>query len=323
MVKMTNVNSSPKARLPRALRRFNVLHFGWSIVRAVILLGLCFLILYPFFIKIVNGFKSLNDFLDPTVKYLPKEPTWDNWITAFKKMDYVHSLLRTLSVSLICGVLQTLISALVGYGFARFRFRGSRILFASVILVLLVPPQTILLSLYTKFRYFDVFGILRLCGVKSLPNLTNGGFLPVALLSVTGFGFRGGLFIFLMRQFYNGIPKELMEAAYVDGANVYRTYFSVIFPQGRTLMVTVFLLSFSWMWTDTFYANVLYSGYDIVARIVSAARYMSGLGVTQGTLTSGMYINTATMMLLAPLLLVFIFGQKLMVEGIENSGIVG
>ena len=143
MVKMTNVNSSPKARLPRALRRFNVLHFGWSIVRAVILLGLCFLILYPFFIKIVNGFKSLNDFLDPTVKYLPKEPTWDNWITAFKKMDYVHSLLRTLSVSLICGVLQTLISALVGYGFARFRFRGSKILFASVILVLLVPPQTI------------------------------------------------------------------------------------------------------------------------------------------------------------------------------------
>ena len=102
---MTAKSQKIKARFLRSCRRFNILSFGWSIVRAVILLGLCFLILYPFFIKIVNGFKSFNDFLDPTVRYIPKEPTWDNYVTAFEKMDYIPAFGRTLLVSVMSGVL--------------------------------------------------------------------------------------------------------------------------------------------------------------------------------------------------------------------------
>ena len=309
----------------RALHRVRARYMSYlvTIFKVLLLVELSFTILYPLFSQLATTFMTQSDLVDKTVEFFAKEPTLDNYRYLAEYTDYWVALRNSVILCVTVGLLTTLCAALCGYGFSKFSFKGRTLMFGIVLLSIIVPPQTILLSLYTKFRYFDIFGILRLCGVKSLPNLTNGGFLPVALLSVTGFGFRGGLFIFLMRQFYNGIPKELMEAAYVDGANVYRTYFSVIFPQGRTLMVTVFLLSFSWMWTDTFYANVLYSGYDIVARIVSSARYMSALGATQGTLTSGMYINTATMMLLAPLLLVFIFGQKLMVEGIENSGIVG
>ncbi|MBQ8752993.1 MAG: carbohydrate ABC transporter permease, partial [Clostridia bacterium] len=151
-------NSAPASYIKRSLRRFNLLSFCWSVIRAVILAGLCFLILYPFFVKAVNGFKGLNDFLDSTVRYIPKEPTWSNWITAFERMDYMSSLGRTLLVSVLGGVLQTFIASLVGYGFARFRFKGNGILFACVILVLLVPPQTIMIPLYETFRFFIIPG---------------------------------------------------------------------------------------------------------------------------------------------------------------------
>lgn len=308
MVKMTNVNSSPKARLPRALRRFNVLHFGWSIVRAVILLGLCFLILYPFFIKIVNGFKSLNDFLDPTVKYLPKEPTWDNWITAFKKMDYVHSLLRTLSVSLICGVLQTLISALVGYGFARFRFRGSRILFASVILVLLVPPQTILIPLYETFR--QVLG-------NSNWSLINTMW-PITILSLTGMGLRNGLYIFMFRQSFKNMPHELEEAAYIDGCGPFKTFFSVMLPSARSIIVTVSLFAFSWAWTDTFYNDLFFGERTVLA---SAVGLLSK--TFEESIMDSMLQNVGAVLAILPLAILYLFAQKAFVQSVERSGIVG
>ncbi len=308
MVKMTNVNSSPKARLPRALRRFNVLHFGWSIVRAVILLGLCFLILYPFFIKIVNGFKSLNDFLDPTVKYLPKEPTWDNWITAFKKMDYVHSLLRTLSVSLICGVLQTLISALVGYGFARFRFRGSKILFASVILVLLVPPQTILIPLYETFR--QVLG-------NSNWSLINTMW-PITILSLTGMGLRNGLYIFMFRQSFKNMPHELEEAAYIDGCGPFKTFFSVMLPSARSIILTVSLFAFSWAWTDIFYNDLFFGERTVLASAVSL------LSKTfEESIMDSMLQNVGAVLAILPLAILYLFAQKAFVQSVERSGIVG
>lgn len=308
MVKMTNVNSSPKARLPRALRRFNVLHFGWSIVRAVILLGLCFLILYPFFIKIVNGFKSFNDFLDPTVKYLPKEPTWDNWITAFKKMDYVHSLLRTLSVSLICGVLQTLISALVGYGFARFRFRGSKILFASVILVLLVPPQTILIPLYETFR--QVLG-------NSNWSLINTMW-PITILSLTGMGLRNGLYIFMFRQSFKNMPHELEEAAYIDGCGPFKTFFSVMLPSARSIILTVSLFAFSWAWTDIFYNDLFFGERTVLASAVSL------LSKTfEESIMDSMLQNVGAVLAILPLAILYLFAQKAFVQSVERSAIVG
>lgn len=308
MVKMTNGNSSPKARLQRAFRRFNVLHFGWSIVRAVILLGLCFLILYPFYIKIVNGFKSFNDFLDPTVKYLPKEPTWDNWVTAFVKMDYVHSFLRTLSVSVISGVLQTLIAALVGYGFARFRFRGSKLLFASVILVLLVPPQTILIPLYETFR--QVLGNPNWSLINTL--------WPIVILSLTGLGLRNGLYIFMFRQSFRNMPHELEEAAYIDGCGPFKTFFAIMLPSSRPIIVTVSLFAFSWAWTDTFYNDLFFSERTVLASAVALLNK-----VYDEAIMDSMIQNVGAVLAILPLAIFYLFAQKAFVQSVERSGIVG
>lgn len=295
--------------------------FFWTLIKYVLLIELSFTILYPLLAQLATTFMTETDLVDKTVEYFAKHPTLENYAFIMEYTDYFRALLNSALLCLLVAALTALSSAFCGYGFAKFRFKGKTLVFAIVVLSIIIPPQTVMLSLFTKFRYFDVFGIFSALTGRTL-TLT-GSFLPSALLAATGFGFRGGLFIFLMRQFYAGVPKELMEAAYVDGANVYTTYFRIIFPLGRTLMITVFLLSFSWMWTDTFYANILYPDTNIISRIISQSQYIGGEGVVNGTIVSGMYVNTATILVLIPLLIVFIFGQKFMVEGIENSGIVG
>lgn len=293
----------------------------WMLLKYILLIELAFTILFPLFSQFTSTFMNETDLMDQTVEYFSKSPSLDNYSFIIEHTSYFTGLLNSVLLCTMTSLFTMLSAALCGYGFAKFKFKGKLFMFGVVILSIVIPPQTVMLSLFSKFRYFDVFGLIRLFTGETV--MMTGSFLPMAILSLTGFGFRGGLFIFLMRQFYSGLPKELLEAAYVDGANVYRTYFSIVFPLGRTLMVTVFLLSFSWMWTDTFYANILYSDIDIVSRIISQSQYIGSSGVIQGTLVSGMYVNTATILVLIPLLIIFIAGQKFMVEGIENSGIVG
>lgn len=299
---------APAADIQRLLRRVKPLQLCWSVVRAVILLGLCFLILYPFFIKIVNGFKSFNDFLDPTVRYIPKEPTWDNWVTAFRRMDYLPSLLRTLEVALICGVGQTLISSLVGYGFARFRFRGNKLLFAFVILVLLVPPQTILIPLYKTFR--QVLGNPDWSLINTL--------WPIVVLSLTCMGLRNGLYIFMFRQSFKNMPRELEEAAYIDGCGPFRTFFAVMLPSARPILVTVSLFAFSWSWTDTFYNDLFFGGRTVLA---SAVALLTNL--YEEAVMNSMIQNVGAVMAILPLALIYLFAQRSFVQSVERSGIVG
>lgn len=304
---MTAKSQKIKARFLRSCRRFNILSFGWSIVRAVILLGLCFLILYPFFIKIVNGFKSFNDFLDPTVRYIPKEPTWDNYVTAFEKMDYIPAFGRTLLVSVMSGVLQTLTSAIVGYGFARFHFRGNKALFACVILVLLVPPQTIMIPLYEIFRFF----------LGTSTSLINTQW-PMLILSLTGLGLRNGLYIFMFRQSFRNMPKELEEAAYIDGCGVFRTFFSIMLPSAKSIIVTVLLFAFSWQWTDTFYNELFFSGQSVLA---SSVQLLTNL--YDESVMNSMIQNVGAVLAVLPLAIFYLFAQRSFVQSVERSGIVG
>ena len=304
---MTAKSQKIKARFLRSCRRFNILSFGWSIVRAVILLGLCFLILYPFFIKIVNGFKSFNDFLDPTVRYIPKEPTWDNYVTAFEKMDYIPAFGRTLLVSVMSGVLQTLTSAIVGYGFARFHFRGNKALFAYVILVLLVPPQTIMIPLYEIFRFF----------LGTSTSLINTQW-PMLILSLTGLGLRNGLYIFMFRQSFRNMPKELEEAAYIDGCGVFRTFFSIMLPSAKSIIVTVLLFAFSWQWTDTFYNELFFSGQSVLA---SSVQLLTNL--YDESVMNSMIQNVGAVLAVLPLAIFYLFAQRSFVQSVERSGIVG
>lgn len=144
-------------------------------------------------------------------------------------MSYGTSIINTIVVSLTIAVLQIAVCTLVGYGFARFDFPLKKFWFLCVMLVIVVPPQTISTSLYLHFRYFDLFGIIEAVTGSSL-NLRDS-VLPYYLMSAGCMGLKNGLYIFMIRQYFRNIPKELEEAAYVDGCGTLKTFVRIMLPR--------------------------------------------------------------------------------------------
>lgn len=297
---------SRRARLrAKYLQRDAALRFLWAILRAGLLIGLCYVILYPFFTKAINAFKTYADLIDPTVRFLPKHLTTEYVQRALQKMQYPKALLNTVLLSTMVGAVQTIVCAVVGYGFAKFRFKGNGALFFFVILMLVVPPQTILVPLFTKFRFF--LGSINLIDTP----------LPMLIMGLTCTGFKNGLYVFLFRQFFRNVPTELNEAASLDGYGPYRTFLHIMIPTAVPMLTTVFLLSFSWQWTDTLYNSLFFKNTPLLANTVSAVA-AGELRAVAGNLT-----NAAALLAVLPLALVYIFAQKAFVGSIDRAGLVG
>lgn len=300
---------------------------AWSIIRLLILLGVSYVILYPLFSKIVLLFMDKADLIDPTVKWVPRHVTLENIDILIKIIDYFPNLLRSLAVSLIMAILQVISCTLTAYGFSRFRFHGRNILFGLVIATLLVPPQVYIVPLYTQFKDFDIFNIFKTI-FPDYSGVILDTLWPFVVLSATGMGIRAGLSIYVLRQSLLALPRELDEAAKVDGAGAFRTFLQVIIPNASSTILLIFLLSFIWQWNDTTYIGFFAPAFDTMAQILSNlsttvvvffgdAMYKGSTEYINMLSSGGLLLGTI------PIILVFIFCQKGFVQGIERSGLVG
>lgn len=294
----------------------------YKLFRFILLLGVSYVILYPFFAKISASFMSPDDFVDVTVKLIPKYPTLDQYKYIITENNYFKAMFNTATLSLMCGVVQTFICCFVGYGFAKYKFKGNKLLFLLVIFTMVVPHEVIQLSMFFKFRYFDVLGLFKLIKGEGLKLIDSNW--PLALLSLTGLGFKNGLYIFIMRQFFKGVPDELEESAYIDGSGVFKTFFTIILPLSIPMMVTIFLFAFSWQWTDNFYSELLYvsSKSLLLPKIVKIPKSLQ-ITYAGSTLYNSAIYNTCALLIIAPLIVIYLFCQKSFVQGIERSGITG
>ncbi len=301
----------------------------WSIVRGVIIIGICFTILQPLFVKLSVSFMSERDLFDSGVKYIPKHFTLNNYKLALKGMDYWRSLLRTFLLSGGVALLQLAACMLTAYGFARFRFPFKKILFGCVILMLIVPPQIIMLPLFMHFRFFDIFGIFK--AIKGAPVSLLDSYWPFIIQAMTCTGFKNGLFIYMLRQFFKGMPRELEEAAFMDGCTKLRTFVNIIIPSSVPMMVTIFLFGFVWQWMDSFYTSLYLKGTMVIpvaldSLAASVYNEYSNFGGSMNFISPGyisMMNNTGTILTMLPLIVIYIICQRYFVEGIERSGIVG
>ena len=309
---------------------YTVKNIVWYLFRFLLLVGVSYIILFPFFSKVSSSFMSETDFVDVTVRLIPKSPTFQTYEAILSENNYFLAFGNTFALSLVCAVLQTFVCCFIGYGFAKFKFKGSGILFLLVIFTMIVPHSTLKLSMFLNFKDFDIlgiFGLLHKIGLLERPGIpmldTNW---PLWILSITGLAFKNGLFIFLMRQFYRGIPDELEESAYLDGSGVFKTFFTIIIPLAVTMIVTVFMFSFCWQWTDTFYSNLFYTqtGPMLLPRIIKVPDTLSELAEASSSPLFGAAIkNTCGILIIIPLVIMYLFGQKYIVQGIERSGITG
>lgn len=293
----------------------------WKVFRFVILFGLGFVIMYPLIYMISCAFREKADMSDPTVMWIPRHYTFDVITETLDAMDYWETLGTTLLLNIGCSLFQVISCAVTGYGFARFKFRGKKLLFGIVIMMILVPHQVISLPLYTQFRYFGIKGLFSL-------NLIDTK-LTMYLPAMTANGIRAGLMILIFRQFFKGMPRELEDAAYIDGCGPFMTFVRVMVPNAASAFLTVFLFSVVWYWNDYYVSSTFFTNTKTIAIMLSnldnelKATLFDDPTVQISDREQIVWKEAGCLLSIAPVLLMYVFLQKHFTEGIERSGIVG
>ena len=280
-----------------------------------LLICVSFVFLYPFLYLVITSLKSPEDLLDITVKWVPTRLYAENYAIAYTYLYYWKFFANSLSVTAL-GVLGNLLSgSMIAYGFSRYTFKGRNLLFLLVILTVIIPVQTIIIPM--SIQYADLGWVNTL--------------LPLIVPNFFGFGLRGGLYIFVFRQFFIGLPKELEEAAQIDGCGALRTYIRIILPNAKPAITVNAILSMVWHWND-YYEPVFYitsSDKRLLPQVLASVAYhirnsagADSLANEEAVYTLGVLMAAAVLVLL-PIVLVFFLLQRQFMEGIEHTGIVG
>lgn len=319
-IRMRNMNKEEIAYL----RKKRMYEKCWPVFRFLILFGLGFVILTPLIFMISYGFRENRDMNDPTVMWIPRNVTLRIMKQTISAMGLTRGitdnnpLFNTLVLNIGCSLCQVATCAITGYGFARFKFKGRNLLFAVVILMILVPTQIISIPLYDTFRNF-FFGRVNLINTLWVM------YLPAIMAN----GIRAGLMIFIFRQFFRGLPKELEDAAYLDGCGPFNTFLKVMVPNAASSFLTVFLFSIVWYWNDYYVASSFFTNKETISTVLK--NLDSTLNKTIFNNASAqisarekiVWLEAGCLISITPMLVLYGLLQKHFTEGIERSGLVG
>lgn len=294
-----------------------------NIFRFLIIVGISYVILSPVLGIVVSSFFSDTDAYNPMVYMIPQDPTTARYDLVMERLDYWVTCGKTLLYSATLMIIQVVICSMVGYGFARFNFPGKNLLFACVVVMIVIPTHTIMLPLYTTFKNFDPFGIMTL--IKGAPINLMGTSIPMYIMTALGCGLRSGLYIYIFNQFFRGLPKEIEEAAFVDGAGVWYTYFRIMLVNAMPSVITVAVFSMVWQYNDTFYANLFLISSDVIIskKISTLQATIANLDKILDPTIQELYLDAGIVLIMLPVVLIYVVLQKYFIEGVERSGIVG
>lgn len=294
-----------------------------GLIRFAILFGVGYVILAPVIGMIAKSLMSDADAYNPMVYIIPQNPTFAKYELVIKRLDYWPTMGRDLAYTITMMLVQILMCSMVGYGFARFNFPFKNLLFGCVVVMIIIPTHTIMLPLYMTFRNFNPLGLIKLFTGKTV-NLM-GTVWPMYMMTFFACGLRSGLYIYIFNQFFRGLPKEIEEAAFVDGASVWYTYFRIMLINAMPAVITVAVFSLVWQYNDTFYANLFGISDSIVLskRIASLASTIANNDKIMSITLQQLYVNAGVILMILPIIIVYLFLQKQFIEGVERSGIVG
>lgn len=297
-----------------------------TIIRLIFLISVGYIIVYPLFAMIAYTLMSHADVLDPSVIWIARHPTTENLEIAWDSLNYLEGFTQTILVGVISALIEVFSCAVIAYGFARFNFKGKGFLFGLVLLTAIVPVQVLSIPLYLNFRFMDFGGLTQIIGgmfgnpeyVIDATNTPWTFYLP----SIFGVGLRSGIFIFIYRQFFLGLPKELEEASYIDGAGPIKTFLRVIIPSSGVVFTTVTIFSIIWHWNE-YYLSVLYFQTDFPLSVslagIGTALESQGLAFDSAAGPT----SAACLLYILPVLIMFIFMQKKFIQSVDRVGIVG
>lgn len=305
-----------------------------DIVFFSLIIGLCFAILYPIIKLLPIVFNDVEDLGNPDVIWVPIKFSIISFRAAIRLVfGNGMPMLQSLGYAGVIAVIQIFVCALAGYTLGRVEFRGRNIIMVLVVITFVVPPQSLLISQYLRFKNFDIFGLI---------SMINGGPIDLInkpytlyIIALLGFGVKQSMFVFIFRQFFKGLPTELEEAALIDGCSFYKSFFKVALPNAVPAIMTVAILAFVWNYGDTYYTGYFNPDGPYVSiklartflpanntNVLYAIRTWFGVPAAT-TLAFDAAKQAAAIIYMFPLLIVYFLLQKRIVENFEQSGIVG
>ena len=317
MFKLNSISIAPEKKV---LYKKNAANVAVNIVRYFFLLALSYVVLYQLFFMISYSVRPRGDLYNPSVVWIPTSLTFEHFQNAFEQLDYLNTGLVSLWLMEVSALIEVMMCAVVAYGFARFDFREKNLVFFLVLVTIIVPVQLLIIPMYINYSHFDIMGIGKfLIDTFNLPDfrpsIVNTG-LTFWLPSLFGVGVRSGLFIFIYRKFFEGLPRELEEAAYVDGAGPLRTFVSVILPSSGVVFLTVTIFSTIWHWNESY----LTSMYNQLNPPLAVQLENIKSTILKDSRSAGM---AACLLFIAPVLIMYMFLQRKFVQSIDRVGIVG
>lgn len=254
------------------------------------------LLILPIALLIITALKTPEQLSTTDFIWFPIPPAFENFVLAVTEQPFFVYAANSFFLSSISGVLTTFFSALVGYGFARLRGPGKNFLFGVLISMMLVPGIVTLIPTYLLFARIGLVGT----------------YWPWVLWAIAGSPF----LIFLYRQFFAGLPRELEEAATLDGCSRFGIFMRIFIPMSKPIIVTVFVLSFTGVWGDFITPNLLLNYDNTTLAVALTTGYVNDQGFPLNNL-----IAAASILYVIPMIIVFIFAQRSYVAGFSTSGI--
>jgi multiple sugar transport system permease protein len=262
----------------------------------ILLTAVVFITLLPLIWMLSASLKTDMEVFSVPVRWIPENPAWNNYRAIWQKIDFARFTFNSFKLSIIVTLIQVLTSCFAAYGFAKCRFPGRDLLFFLYIATIAIPWQVYMLPQYVEMRMMHL-------------NNTHLGY--ILMQSFTAFG------VFLVRQFYVGIPNELLDAARIDGLNEYGAFFRIVLPLSRPVLATLVIFSFVGIWND-FMGPMIYFDSVHIKTIPLGIRMFLGQYSTEYGL-----IMAASVLSLLPVFAVFLLFQRFFVEGIATSGLKG
>ena len=269
-----------------------------------------FIFVYPLLYMLTDSFMSVNDLLDSNVHYLPRSLEWNNYFEAWKVLNYPKSLGQTLLISILPAILQTIVCALTGWGIARYEFKGRKVLFALIIFTFILPNSLIALptvELYTKMKL-------------------SGTIFAYLLPALFGQGFKSAVFILIFYQYFKSIPKTIIEAAEIDGANTFTVFFKIGIPSALSAVLLTFLLSVVWYYNETVLARIyfgsVFNTLPLGLESFETAFNEMHQGESASKVNEAIYM-AGTILNILPLIILYAFTQRFFIQGMDKAGITG
>ncbi len=255
-------------------------------------------ILMPEVWLLVTSLKKNTEYLSPQFTFLPAVPQWDNYVRVFTMIPFFNYVRNSLVLGVSFTTLCVVSSSLAGYAFARIQAPGRNFFFSIVIALLMIPA---IVTVIPQFVIFSQIGL-------------TGTYWPWVLWGISGSSFH----IFLFRQFFTTFPRELEEAAELDGCGPFRIFLEIFLPNAQPVLATSAILNFMWVWSDWFNPIIFLSDANTTLAVKLNYAYVT----PQGQQLMPVVLAACVLYVTVPVVMFFL-GQKYILQGIVTSGLKG